>query len=294
MTPRSEVLTGDGDLLGRLGLARECWGGIVCGEERRWACFCCCWRFHAVYRATYLILPTVTCRYASKKTGGSTRNKKGSCRPKHRGLKVNEGIWVSAGSILVLQRHLRFHPGLNVGFGKNGTLFALENGHVMISCEKVDLNLDHTWIQREYAACRYASKKTGGSTRNKKGSCRPKHRGLKVNEGIWVSAGSILVLQRHLRFHPGLNVGFGKNGTLFALENGHVMISCEKVDLNLDHTWIQREYAGRDLTNLMAKCSSCISRVAAAAAVAAPPRLHPHDASATLKPPPPLSLVSTQ
>lgn len=40
-------------------------------------------------------------------------------------------------------------------------------------------------------------------------------------------------------------VGFGHNGTLFALEHGRVVVTCEKINPNWDHTWIQRCYAGR-------------------------------------------------
>ncbi|XP_050429441.1 39S ribosomal protein L27, mitochondrial [Adelges cooleyi] len=92
---------------------------------------------------------------------------------------------------------------------------------------------------------RNASKKSGTSTANVGGRVRPKHRGIRYNEGHWVSAGTMLVLQRNLRFHPGLHVGFGRNGTLFALESGRVMVTCEKIDPKWDHTWIQRIYAGR-------------------------------------------------
>ena len=53
-------------------------------------------------------------RFASKKTSGSTRNTSPKSRPKHRGWKVQDGHSVTAGTILVTQRHLRFHPGLNV------------------------------------------------------------------------------------------------------------------------------------------------------------------------------------
>jgi large subunit ribosomal protein L27 len=35
-----------------------------------------------------------------------------------------------------------------VGFGKNATLFALESGKVIVTCEEVDANWDHTWLQR--------------------------------------------------------------------------------------------------------------------------------------------------
>ncbi|XP_017116757.1 39S ribosomal protein L27, mitochondrial isoform X2 [Drosophila elegans] len=54
-----------------------------------------------------------TVRNASKKTGGSTRNKKGHARPKHRGWRVQDGHHVSEGTILATQLTTRFHPGLN-------------------------------------------------------------------------------------------------------------------------------------------------------------------------------------
>lgn len=85
----------------------------------------------------------------------------------------------------------------------------------------------------------------GTSTRNRWNHGRPKHRGWKYLDGSFVQAGTILATQRTLRFHPGLNVGFGRNGTLFACEAGRVMVTCEKVDLNWEHTWVMRNYEGR-------------------------------------------------
>lgn len=93
---------------------------------------------------------------------------------------------------------------------------------------------------------RYASKKSGGSTRNKPIRIRPKHRGLRVQDGTFVQAGTILATQLNLRFHPGLHVGLGRNGTLFAMEAGKVMITCEKINPNWSHTWVTRHYAGRE------------------------------------------------
>ena len=52
---------------------------------------------------------------------------------------------------------------------------------------------------------------------------------------------------------PGLNVGFGKNGTLFAMEPGTVKITSEKCELNPEHTWVQRLYGGQDITYLYKK-----------------------------------------
>lgn len=69
----------------------------------------------------------------------------------------------------------------------------------------------------------------------------------------------------NLQFHPGLNVckkvitfkrsndnsnefqvGMGKNGTLFALKEGRVVVTADQFNPNWDHTWVQRIYAGRE------------------------------------------------
>lgn len=67
--------------------------------------------------------------FASKKGGSSTRNGRDS-QSKRLGVKAFGGEFVNAGSILVRQRGTRIHPGLNVGKGKDDTLFALESGLV--------------------------------------------------------------------------------------------------------------------------------------------------------------------
>ena len=66
---------------------------------------------------------------AQKKGGGSTRNGRDS-QPKMLGVKAFGGELISAGSIIVRQRGTKFHPGVNVGLGKDHTLFALVEGHV--------------------------------------------------------------------------------------------------------------------------------------------------------------------
>ena len=66
---------------------------------------------------------------AQKKGGGSTRNGRDS-KPKMLGVKAFGGELISAGAIIVRQRGTRFHPGANVGIGKDHTLFALAAGHV--------------------------------------------------------------------------------------------------------------------------------------------------------------------
>jgi large subunit ribosomal protein L27 len=66
---------------------------------------------------------------AHKKAGGSSRNGRDS-KPKMLGVKRYGGQVVPAGNILVRQRGTQFHPGVNVGMGKDFTLFALVDGTV--------------------------------------------------------------------------------------------------------------------------------------------------------------------
>jgi len=67
---------------------------------------------------------------AHKKAGGSTRNGRDS-KSKRLGLKIFGGQIVNAGSIIVRQRGTKFHPGFNVGCGKDHTLFALIKGKII-------------------------------------------------------------------------------------------------------------------------------------------------------------------
>ena len=66
---------------------------------------------------------------AHKKAGGSTRNGRDS-NAKRLGVKRFGGEVVLAGNILVRQRGTRFHAGVNVGIGKDHTLFATAHGKV--------------------------------------------------------------------------------------------------------------------------------------------------------------------
>ena len=66
---------------------------------------------------------------AHKKAGGSTRNGRDS-ESKRLGVKRYGGQVVAAGNILVRQRGTAFHPGTNVGCGKDHTLFATATGTV--------------------------------------------------------------------------------------------------------------------------------------------------------------------
>ena len=66
---------------------------------------------------------------AHKKAGGSSRNGRDS-ESKRLGLKKYGGQIVQAGNIIVRQRGTKFHPGKNVGIGKDHTLFAKIDGEL--------------------------------------------------------------------------------------------------------------------------------------------------------------------
>jgi large subunit ribosomal protein L27 len=67
---------------------------------------------------------------AHKKGGGSSKNGRDS-NSQRLGIKRYGGEKVSAGTIIVRQRGTKFHPGDNVGKGKDDTLFAKKNGTVV-------------------------------------------------------------------------------------------------------------------------------------------------------------------
>lgn len=77
------------------------------------------------------------------KGGGSTKNGRDS-NAQRLGTKAFDGMVVKAGSIIVRQRGTHFHPGLNVGIGKDDTLFAKTLGAVKFGKRKgrriVDIN----------------------------------------------------------------------------------------------------------------------------------------------------------
>ena len=66
---------------------------------------------------------------AHKKGGGSSRNGRDS-NPQYLGVKAYAGEEISSGSIIVRQRGTKFFPGMNVGLGKDYTLFAKVSGTV--------------------------------------------------------------------------------------------------------------------------------------------------------------------
>lgn len=72
---------------------------------------------------------------AHKKGGGSSRNGRDS-NAKRLGVKRYGGQLVKAGSILIRQRGSRIHPGVNVGKGKDDTLFATIDGEVVYEYDR--------------------------------------------------------------------------------------------------------------------------------------------------------------
>ena len=66
---------------------------------------------------------------AHKKAGGSSRNGRDS-ESKRLGVKSYAGEEINAGTIIIRQRGTRIHPGVNVGLGKDHTLYALVDGKV--------------------------------------------------------------------------------------------------------------------------------------------------------------------
>jgi large subunit ribosomal protein L27 len=74
---------------------------------------------------------------AHKKSGGSSRNGRDSAG-RRLGVKKFGGEVVAAGNIIVRQRGTKFYPGVNVGMGKDHTLFALEDGAVKFVTKRDD------------------------------------------------------------------------------------------------------------------------------------------------------------
>ena len=74
---------------------------------------------------------------AHKKAGGSSRNGRDS-ESKRLGIKSYGGELIDAGSIIVRQRGTRIHAGVNVGTGKDHTLYALVRGKVTFATKGKD------------------------------------------------------------------------------------------------------------------------------------------------------------
>ena len=73
---------------------------------------------------------------AHKKAGGSSRNGRDS-QGQRRGVKKFGGEKVISGNIIVRQRGTKFHPGNNVGIGKDHTIFATVDGKVLFKKTRI-------------------------------------------------------------------------------------------------------------------------------------------------------------
>ncbi len=85
---------------------------------------------------------------AHKKGGGSSKNGRDS-RGQRLGIKRFGGQLVKAGEILVRQNGTKFHPGINVGRGKDDTLFATAEGTVVFNRRRGRrfVNIEHTAVE---------------------------------------------------------------------------------------------------------------------------------------------------
>lgn len=76
---------------------------------------------------------------AHKKGQGSSRNGRDS-NPKYRGVKLYAGEIAKTGAIIIRQKGTKFHPGFNVGIGRDFTLFALKDGVVRFKGSRVHVD----------------------------------------------------------------------------------------------------------------------------------------------------------
>ncbi|XP_065212570.1 large ribosomal subunit protein bL27 [Planococcus citri] len=83
-------------------------------------------------------------------------------------------------------------------------------------------------------------------TRNHAGRPKAKRRGIKRNHNANVLHGQLLVTQRLLKFHPGMNVTMDENLGLRAMVSGTVKVSCEKFDPDFDNPTVVRFYQDRE------------------------------------------------
>ncbi|XP_052785056.1 50S ribosomal protein L27-like [Mya arenaria] len=97
------------------------------------------------------VLPCVVCevtRGKKTKSGGSTRNQKTKTAGKHRRPWKKDGEFVYKGDVIHTQYGLQYYPGENVGIQRNNTLFALTDGILCISSEKLQPYPDSPLYQR--------------------------------------------------------------------------------------------------------------------------------------------------
>ena len=129
---------------------------------------------------------------AHKKAGGSSRNGRDS-ESKRLGVKSYGGELISAGSIIIRQRGTTVHPGVNVGMGKDHTLFALVTRHGRVR----DQGPEEAQVRQREAgrgggglrcAAGAERRRIAGSTAGK--PCRPTARNPGLRAGIFFARGS--------------------------------------------------------------------------------------------------------
>lgn len=98
-------------------------------------------------------------RHASKKAGGSTKNRKGS-NAQRLGVKLFHGQACKPGSIIIRQRGTKWKPADNVGLGKDHTIFSLFHGHVQFF-KHPETKRTHVRVQPRDEAVLEPKNKTG-------------------------------------------------------------------------------------------------------------------------------------
>jgi len=89
---------------------------------------------------------------AHKKGVGSSRNGRDS-NPKYLGVKRYGGEFVTAGSIIVMQRGTKFHPGKNVRRASNDSLFSVVDGHVKFEHKNKKRQQVSVYVEVEKRSC---------------------------------------------------------------------------------------------------------------------------------------------
>ena len=96
---------------------------------------------------------------STKASQGATRNGRDS-ESKRLGIKRFEGQWVKGGNILVRQRGTKYHPGINVGRGKDDTLFAKKDGFVFFNRKSAKRRQISVLTEEEIALLKERSEQT--------------------------------------------------------------------------------------------------------------------------------------
>jgi large subunit ribosomal protein L27 len=119
---------------------------------------------------------------AHKKAGGSSRNGRDS-ESKRLGVKRYGGQLVRAGNIIVRQRGTEFHPGVNVGIGKDHTLFALVEGHVQFAAQG---RTEASAYGQHHSACRLTGPACCRASRRQSAQARIKAQSPILAVGLFV------------------------------------------------------------------------------------------------------------